>query len=184
MSPKEHQLSQEVLEFLIAHQDWFMLDIPPPPTSRENSTPASPLSAGVGGSGGYDDDDDVMVVPSSDEEHPSPEGGWKLVERGKRMRVDRRRTLSDRVRGETMTPVAVRPDIGMGELSPVSESSLNDEAIPGVTVSVTRSRTLPSRRTGAKDAVVADERHQKVLKKQKRASAQPPRSPPIAAESH
>lgn len=31
MSPKEHRLSQEVLEFLIAHQDWFMLDVPPPP---------------------------------------------------------------------------------------------------------------------------------------------------------
>ncbi|KAF9007583.1 Rho GTPase activation protein [Cyathus striatus] len=28
MSPKEHALSQRVLEFLIAHQDWFMLDIP------------------------------------------------------------------------------------------------------------------------------------------------------------
>lgn len=30
MSPKEHSLSQRVLEFLIAQQDWFMLDIPPP----------------------------------------------------------------------------------------------------------------------------------------------------------
>ncbi|TFK27780.1 Rho GTPase activation protein, partial [Coprinopsis marcescibilis] len=28
MSPPEHALSQKVLEFLIAHQDWFMLDIP------------------------------------------------------------------------------------------------------------------------------------------------------------
>ncbi|KAF8150814.1 Rho GTPase activation protein, partial [Crassisporium funariophilum] len=27
MSPKEHALSQQVLEFLIAQQDWFMLDI-------------------------------------------------------------------------------------------------------------------------------------------------------------
>jgi len=31
MSPTEHDLSQRVLEFLIAQQDWFMLDIPPPP---------------------------------------------------------------------------------------------------------------------------------------------------------
>ena len=31
MSPKEHALSQSVLEFLIAKQDWFMLDIAPPP---------------------------------------------------------------------------------------------------------------------------------------------------------
>ncbi|KIK10036.1 hypothetical protein K443DRAFT_80815 [Laccaria amethystina LaAM-08-1] len=33
MSPQEHALSQRVLEFLIAQQDWFMLDIPPPPNS-------------------------------------------------------------------------------------------------------------------------------------------------------
>ena len=31
LAPTEHQLSQDVLEFLIAHQDWFMLDTPPPP---------------------------------------------------------------------------------------------------------------------------------------------------------
>ncbi|KAF9525630.1 Rho GTPase activation protein, partial [Crepidotus variabilis] len=30
MSPQEHALSQKVLEFLIAQQDWFMLDIAPP----------------------------------------------------------------------------------------------------------------------------------------------------------
>ncbi|KJA26415.1 hypothetical protein HYPSUDRAFT_133288, partial [Hypholoma sublateritium FD-334 SS-4] len=30
MSPHAHALSQKVLEFLIAHQDWFMLDIIPP----------------------------------------------------------------------------------------------------------------------------------------------------------
>ena len=29
-SPREHDLSQRVLEFLIAQQDWFMLDISPP----------------------------------------------------------------------------------------------------------------------------------------------------------
>jgi hypothetical protein len=30
MAPEEHKLSQAVLEFLIAQQDWFMLDVPPP----------------------------------------------------------------------------------------------------------------------------------------------------------
>ncbi|THV07248.1 Rho GTPase activation protein [Dendrothele bispora CBS 962.96] len=34
MSPTEHALSQRVLEFLIAQQDWFMLDIPPPPPNE------------------------------------------------------------------------------------------------------------------------------------------------------
>ncbi|THH32250.1 hypothetical protein EUX98_g1957 [Antrodiella citrinella] len=38
LSPQEHQLSQDVLEFLIAHQDWFMLDIPPAPTSALDHT--------------------------------------------------------------------------------------------------------------------------------------------------
>ncbi|TCD63340.1 hypothetical protein EIP91_005659 [Steccherinum ochraceum] len=41
LNPQEHQLSQDVLEFLIAHQDWFMLDIPPPPTSASASTSTS-----------------------------------------------------------------------------------------------------------------------------------------------
>lgn len=30
MLPHEHALSQRVLEFLIAHQDWFMLETPAP----------------------------------------------------------------------------------------------------------------------------------------------------------
>lgn len=39
MSPEHHKLSQDVLEFLIENQDWFMLDIPPPP--RKDSIVAS-----------------------------------------------------------------------------------------------------------------------------------------------
>ncbi|KAH9953403.1 Rho GTPase activation protein [Russula dissimulans] len=31
LSPTEHKLSEDVLGFLIAHQDWFMLDTAPPP---------------------------------------------------------------------------------------------------------------------------------------------------------
>ncbi|KAI0267804.1 Rho GTPase activation protein [Gloeopeniophorella convolvens] len=37
LTPAEHQLSQDVLEFLIAHQDWFMLDTPRPPPPRAAS---------------------------------------------------------------------------------------------------------------------------------------------------
>lgn len=32
MEPKEHPLTQRVLEFLIAKQDWFMLEIQSPPS--------------------------------------------------------------------------------------------------------------------------------------------------------
>ncbi|KIY62458.1 Rho GTPase activation protein [Cylindrobasidium torrendii FP15055 ss-10] len=71
MSPTEHSLSQRVLEFLIAHQDWFMLDIPPPPPNEVGSN-ASPL---VGSE---------PVVPSSDDEKADSR------------RVTRRRTTIDR----------------------------------------------------------------------------------------
>jgi hypothetical protein len=78
MQPKEHKLSQEVLEFLIAHQDWFMLDIPPPPTT----------SAGLVGS---DEEGDVTLT--SDEETNG--GGWKLIGRAEQPRLTRRRTITE-----------------------------------------------------------------------------------------
>ena len=72
MQPQEHRLSQEVLEFLIAHQDWFMLDIPPPPAKS------------AGG--------DEEVVLTSDEEANG--GGWKLVDQP--VKIGRRRTTTER----------------------------------------------------------------------------------------
>ncbi len=67
MSPKEHSLSQRVLEFLIAQQDWFMLDIPPPPASELMPYSVAPTA-------------DDAVVASDDEGR----------------RVTRRRTTIDR----------------------------------------------------------------------------------------
>lgn len=75
MSPPEHALSQKVLEFLIAQQDWFMLDISPPPT--EGEPPNSP-------------DDDATVYAG---EEGSGEG-WKLLG-DKRQKASRRRTAMD-----------------------------------------------------------------------------------------
>jgi hypothetical protein len=72
MSPEQHSLSQEVLEFLIAQQDWFMLDIPPPP-------PRTPVR-------NQSTEEEVYLMPGDEEEE-----GWKLVERGK-VRLVRRRT--------------------------------------------------------------------------------------------
>jgi hypothetical protein len=66
MSPEEHDLSQRVLEFLIAQQDYFMLDVATPPANE------LPGSAGSG----ISDDDDVLA----DDSGHSPVGGaWKLV---------------------------------------------------------------------------------------------------------
>lgn len=84
MSPKEHALSQKVLEFLIAQQDWFMLDIPPPP----QSAPGSPISD-------ESSMDDITVFPSSDDER-QPGSGWKMVGKKDMRRVTRRRTTLDR----------------------------------------------------------------------------------------
>ena len=82
LSPQEHQLSQEVLEFLIAHQDWFMLDIPPPPSRSDSAqtVPTTPV--------------DIMPSSGSDDEQP---GGWKLVNNPKR--ITRRRTTTERSSG-------------------------------------------------------------------------------------
>ncbi|KAJ7170894.1 Rho GTPase activation protein [Mycena crocata] len=96
MSPPEHNLSQKVLEFLIAQQDWFMLDIPPPPLHE----PGSPQVW------------DEEVAP--DEDHSPVGGAWNLV--GKDVHVSpppmtRRKT--------TMDSTETREG---GDLSPVTES--------------------------------------------------------------
>jgi hypothetical protein len=58
LAPEEHRMSQKVLEFLIAQQDWFMLEVPTPPTPMRNS-----FTQQIGS----DDTDDVTIFPSSDE---------------------------------------------------------------------------------------------------------------------
>ena len=82
LQPHEHRLSQEVLEFLIAHQDWFMLDITPP------------SGPGVGA------DEDLDAVLSSDEEANG--GGWRLVG-STQPRIVRRRTTTGKHGSESAT---------------------------------------------------------------------------------
>ena len=74
MSPPEHQLSQDVLEFLIEHQDWFMLDISPG-GANSGLPPVEPV--------------DMMIRTDDD---------WE----GRR--VTRRRTTSERPGGESVSP--------------------------------------------------------------------------------
>jgi hypothetical protein len=73
LSPTEHQLSQDVLEFLIAHQDWFMLDTPPPPPPSRSHTPPYNASA---------------RTSVSDGEGPD---GWRIIQRHQRSADDRGR---------------------------------------------------------------------------------------------
>ncbi|KAH9856669.1 Rho GTPase activation protein [Lenzites betulinus] len=151
MSPQEHQLSQDVLEFLIAHQDWFMLDIPPPPTTKPSDSAVTvPMAEPV-----------TDLLASSDEES----GGWKLISRvDVPQKIGRRRTTTERS-GEKS------PQLEGERLSPVVETPPSRS---GSIVTVTRSRTLPSSKTGR---LPDEERHAKLVKKQKRASAQPRRTP-------
>ncbi|KAJ3806056.1 Rho GTPase activation protein [Lentinula aff. lateritia] len=164
MNPKEHALSQKVLEFLIAQQDWFMLDIPPPPTN-ESGSPTSLVS-----------EEDVTVFPSSDEEHQVG-GGWKLV--GREPKLSRRKTTIDVICNNDISPEPRRPTTQEGSLSPVAESPPAKPADPeGGALGVTRSRTLPSGRRGpssSSESTNATEREaRRVLRKQKRASSSQP----------
>lgn len=107
MSPEHHKQSQEVLEFLIENQDWFMLDIPPPPrkdsilvTKTEknglSSRARNPFSSLLNQSTlptAEPEDLGLYVGPVSDEED---EGGWKFAGSLNGASVGRRRTFSER----------------------------------------------------------------------------------------
>ncbi|KAG7451300.1 Rho GTPase activation protein [Guyanagaster necrorhizus] len=148
MSPKEHALSQQVLEFLIAQQDWFMLDIPPPPQNTSGS-PISDSSV-----------DDITVFPSSDDER-QPGSGWKMVGKKDMRRVTRRRTTLDRSAAPHVT-------VAETDLPPVNETppSRPEDGLVGVS----RSRTLPSGRRVTSSSSDAP----RLLRKQKRASSSQP----------
>ncbi|KAL5486086.1 SAC7 [Sanghuangporus weigelae] len=83
LSPKEHNLSQEVLEFLIEHQDWFMLDVPPPPP-RSHSYQTNPGSQNALPSIPDEDRERERERQRSGSPHPtmvSIASGWRLVEK-------------------------------------------------------------------------------------------------------
>ncbi len=69
MSPTQHKLSQQVLEFLIAQQDWFMMDVSPPTRRDSILGPVQPTAQ------------DAMIVPTEKGDDPA-EGKWKVVESG------------------------------------------------------------------------------------------------------
>lgn len=163
MSPQEHQLSQQVLEFLIAHQDWFMLDTPSQPQVGMIATPPQHPR-------GPPDSEDFHIVPSSDEEFVHA-AGWKQSSKDKK-KLARRRTLDKEP--------ATRPPRASAEaeLSTVKESSaVADQPRSPGSPGVQRSRTLPSRREEANVEGSSSERA-KLLRKHKRASSgqQPRRS--------
>lgn len=154
LSPAEHRLSQEVLEFLIAHQDWFMLDTPPPPalppTPSRSLTP--PLSPGAS-------------VSVSDDEGPE---GWRIIDR------------HPRIPGPAGTSGAGAGAQGRAQQMPPLSPTAAGKASPRIM----RSRTMPSSRNGRASTVDAGAAQRgtglsgstpspAVLRKSRRASAQP-----------
>jgi len=128
LSPSEHRLSQEVLEFLIKYQDWFMLDTPPPhalpPTpSRSLTPPLSPANVSV-----------------SDDEGPD---GWRLIDRHTRPATERGR------HGGGTSTTAQTPGRGDRDQMPMSSGAGTLLGSPGIQ----RSRTVPSSRKGRASTV-------------------------------
>ncbi|GJE94610.1 Rho GTPase activation protein domain-containing protein [Phanerochaete sordida] len=157
LSPPEHPLSQDVLEFLIEHQDWFMLDISPPGSGSSRRVAPPPGVEPV----------DMMITDPDD---PS----WSSGQTG---RVTRRRTTSERP-GEATSGGRPRD---ADNLAPVYESTTPPSRGESV-VTVSRSRTMPSRtaRNRAPPANAPpsdDDSHPKVLKKHRRTSTQPQSRP-------
>lgn len=162
MLPGEHALSQQVLEFMIAHQDSFVLDIPPVPAEHPKSARDSAT-----------DIDDVETVPT-DEERSQLSAGRKFVAKD-RPKLPRRRTTAESSGGMSRLPslhtlaqleFASDNKVGMMEMSPIPETPTTNKVAFGVA----RSRTLPS---SHKKGVAPDERA-RVLKKHKRASSSQP----------
>lgn len=89
LSPQDQQLSQDVLEFLIEHQDWFMLDIAP--ASGGGRSGAPPLHV---------EPVDMMINTDGEMED------WALLDQDGRTgsrRIVRRRTTSERPGGESVS---------------------------------------------------------------------------------
>jgi hypothetical protein len=155
LSPAEHRLSQDVLEFLIEHQDWFMLDTPPPPalppTPSRSLTP--PLSPGAS-------------VSVSDDEGPE---GWRIIDRHPRAPSGASGSGGGGARAQ-----------GRGAQQ---AQSLSPSAAGKAAPRITRSRTVPTRkgRANTVDGGTAQRGagtsgsapSPAVLRKARRASAQP-----------
>lgn len=107
MSPELHRLSQEVVEFLIEHQDWFMLDIPPPPQQDEILTAAKGAKSSAKEhsaakhrstpvNGKVELPEDVYVGPMTSDDDKDGGAGWRMVGSIGSGQVRRRRTFSER----------------------------------------------------------------------------------------
>ncbi|KAF8525950.1 Rho GTPase activation protein [Hysterangium stoloniferum] len=181
LSPDQHKLSQDVLEFLIAHQDWFLLDIPPPPSSVAGLSPAGGDSLG---------ESPVLVTRPSDDEWKAEETarGRGRDERDQKsgLRPRRRATsVSERLSGLS-TPTTPSPRQSTADRGGLVEGYMGEMTTLNRTasVNVTRSRTLPPARARIGEGggtASGDERQRKVLRKKNGRTHAPPQKDDLAA---
>ncbi|KAK2463426.1 hypothetical protein APHAL10511_004512 [Amanita phalloides] len=168
LSPQEHALSQKVLEFLLIHQDWFMLDICPP-TRTEKGSRSLTLQPGH----------NLVLVPSNDSDQED-DNKWHRVDNGSPSppMMTRRKTTLEHRSETAYVDAAFRLE---GNMTPVPESPRSEKS--SSTVGVTRSRTLPSSRTrGFSMSVLGNTsgshaEKTRVLRKQKQKHAPPSQHP-------
>ncbi|KAF8206180.1 Rho GTPase activation protein [Mycena galopus ATCC 62051] len=149
MSPPEHDLSQRVLEFLIAQQDWFMLDIPPPPPQHEPGSPES-----------WDND-----VVADDDGHSPVGGSWNLVSGTNAPTMARRKTTVDSTDARDLSPVNEAQEEG-------GASVTRRRTLPSGRSAVAAGREREREREGAHGEHPS---RPNVLRKQKRSSSSHPR---------
>jgi len=135
MSPELHRLSQEVVEFLIEHQDWFMLDIPPPPRQDEILAAANSANSNAKENsavkhrstpvnGKVEIPEDVYLGPMTSDDDKDGGGGWRMVGSIGSGQVRRRRTFSERGSAReqpTSSPFASAsqlPSVGLTNVRP------------------------------------------------------------------
>ncbi|KIJ51441.1 hypothetical protein M422DRAFT_26857 [Sphaerobolus stellatus SS14] len=180
LSPDQHRLSQDVLEFMIAHQDWFMLDIPPPPQTVAQLSP-------TGDSRNDIEQSPVLVGRPSDEED------WRHGRFDQRRAQDRdkksvagrirprRHSASERSSGpSTPRTPSPPPRLPTPMLGGLVEGDMDESGpvSPSTTVTVSRSRTMPARAARAEGSgstsAAEDSRQRNVLRKKgARTSVQP-----------
>jgi GTPase-activating protein SAC7 len=154
LSPSEHRLSQDVLEFLIAHQDWFMLDTPPPPAllsapSRSLTPPLTSHSAGVS---------------VSDDEGPE---GWRIIDRHQRLPGERANNSAGPSTPQMTTTNKGEKGKERAQMSPPVTGRNKSQPI------ISRSRTVPTPRKGHRNTALLVDGAPALLRKARRASAQP-----------
>ncbi|KAJ1026809.1 hypothetical protein NDA16_002106 [Ustilago loliicola] len=175
LSPGEHKLAVQVLEFLIDHQDNFVLGMSPQPASQLPPEELTAVSKPV-------TDEDILVPSDSDEEQGELQvhegGGARLMRsKTKRYALGRSRRADDDGNVSDVGELSTHAS-GTSGKSPTSESATTEAGQQKPATGLRRSRTAPSRkpvegasparkglrpRASAGDKRAAEEEHRRIV---------------------